>query len=249
MEERPEAIHLKQDAGLIAGHRRRMRSTPVSLQRPVVVLGGWRSPKLMTWMLAGRLASLTSGNRDDFLRISYPLIGDVERAGRAARDQIVEWLEHRGMDGDQPVDVVAISMGGLVARLLASGSLGGRQIAIERLFTLATPHRGARLARWFRPDRAAAAMQAGSGTLMSLDAAQSDATSRPGEIVCYVQRRDWWVGTWNTSLEGHSLRCVRPRGPISALMSHFTVHQHPAIIVELACRLRGEEGLPCEPSG
>jgi hypothetical protein len=116
-------------------------------------------------------------------------------------------------------------------------------IRIRRLFTFSTPHAGASLARWIRPDRAAAAMMPGSPMIEELREACDDPSRIPGEVVCYVQRRDWWIGTWNAAPPGHVLRWVATRGPFSSAFSHFSSHRHPTLIVDVARRLRGEPGL------
>ncbi len=227
-----------------------MLAAPVALQRPVVVMGGWRAPPPPVRLLSSRVARLTSGNAGDFLCVTHALAGDVDSAAARAAERIGGWLAHRS--APRSVDIIAISMGGLVARLLATGSVWADpadRIEVRRLFTLSTPHRGASLARWIRPDRAAAAMRAGSELYRRLDAALEDPATRPGEMYCYAQRLDWWVGTWNTAPRGHVLRCVHARGPISAGFSHFTVHMHPGLVIELARRLRGEPGLAGAGSG
>lgn len=194
--------------------------------------------------LARRLARLTSGNRGDFLCVWYPLRSSIEAAAEKVIASVRDWKGDPGASV-QEIDVVAISMGGLVARLLASGrawSGSSPTFKIRRLFTISTPHRGAALARWIRPDAASAAMREGSQMLRELDLALEQDGARPAELVCYVQRLDWWVGTWNTAPRGHPLRCAPVRGPLGAAFSHFTAHQHPAVLVDLARHLRGEAG-------
>ncbi len=247
----PDSIPLSISPARLADERFRMQSTPCSLLRPVVVLGGWRSPAIMGRSLMGKLRSLTSTRDDDFLSVSYPGAGNIEAAARAARERIERWLPTGGMRHPE-IDIVAISMGGLVGRLLATGlpwENSPRAFSVRRLFTIATPHRGAALARWIRLDSAARSMRPGSAALGALDEALRDPATSPSELVCYVQRMDWYVGTWNTSPPGHALRCVKAPGPIHAALSHFTVHQHPAIIIDMARRLRGEAPLGGEDSG
>ena len=81
-------------------------------------------------------------------------------------------------------------------------------------------------------------MRPGSRELAELDRALKDPSTRPGELVCYAQRLDWWIGTWSSAPRGESLDCAAPRGPLSAMISHFTVHFHPSIHVDIARRLR-----------
>src|SRR6185369_10092730 len=81
------------------------------------------------------------------------------------------------------VDVVGVSMGGLVARWAAlppadrfregaahNPGATGKRLRIRNLYTLGTPHRGAILANLIAPDPIARDMRAGSGFLRTLDA-------------------------------------------------------------------------------
>lgn len=251
-------INLPSHRLLLRRESRRMAAYPVPLVRPVVVLGGWRSPSLMASALARRLASLTSGSIDDFLRVSYPLASSIKSAASIARHAIESHPAHAANPRAAPpeFDIVAISMGGLIARYLASGLAWGGSpptFRVRRIFSISTPHRGASLARWIRPDSAARAMRPGSAFLSRLDGATTDPGSASGqtprypiespELICYVQRLDWWVGTWNTAPRLHPLRCANASGPIGAALSHFTAHANPAIVIDVARHLRGEPGL------
>src|SRR5262249_10471916 len=77
------------------------------------------------------------------VRALFPAVlatgGVVERAAQL-RDQIVRWT-------DEPINVIAHSMGGLDARYLLSRlGLGDR---VRSLTTIATPHHGTAAADWF----------------------------------------------------------------------------------------------------
>lgn len=214
----------------------RMRASPRPLERPVLVLAGWRSPRLWIKGVASMLAPITSGRAEDFRSIGYPELGDVEGPARRVLNLARAWRSG-------PYDVVGVSMGGLVARLLAlppeRSGLPGR-LDVARLFTLATPHRGARLARWFRPDRAAAAMRPGSELLRRLDDAL------PGlnyELICYGHLRDWWVGGRGTAPPGREPIWIDTRGPAESIFSHFTINRDARVLVDIARRLRGESPL------
>lgn len=214
----------------VASDWRRMLREPRTLVRPVLVLGGWRSPMLVSARLATRLKRLTTGRNGDITPVAYPLAGSVEGAAREVRRRIDE-LEATG-----PFDVVAISMGGLVARHMAAE----RQLDIARLFTLATPHRGADLARLVRPDRASAAMRAQSLLLRKLDDALPLATY---ELLCYAQLRDWWVGARNLAPADRHAVWIDGGNPAQLTLSHFTIASNRAIIADIARRLRAEEPL------
>ncbi|MDX2148624.1 MAG: hypothetical protein SFZ23_13995 [Planctomycetota bacterium] len=205
--------------------RERMMADPRPLPRPVVVIAGWRSPRVSAMVAARELCSLTSGRSGDFLSVSYAWLGDIGLARREVELRVEAFASPHGAN---EVDAVGISMGGLVAR-----TLGAR---VVRLFTLATPHRGARLARWVRPDSAARAMKPGSAFLRELDAGRDG----PREMVCYTHLRDWWVGSANTAPPGREPIWCDTRNSPDTLLSHFTVSSDVRILVDIARRLRGE---------
>lgn len=222
-----------------------LRSEVKPLPRPVLILGGWRAPHVSVWSLQRLLEPMTSGKSADFLAISYPLCGCVRDAADVAMRRIARRWPGVAR-GEQDVDVIGFSMGGLVARLLASKPTGDYPaLRMARLFTLATPHRGAELARAFRPDRAARAMKPGSEFLTSLDAQLGEAQY---ELVCYAHLNDWWVGSRRTAPPGREPIWVDTRNPVDAILSHFTVSSDMRVIVDLALRLRGEQPIAMQGS-
>jgi pimeloyl-ACP methyl ester carboxylesterase len=145
----------------------------------------------------------------------------------ALRARLAPWLAARGAC---ELDIVAISMGGLVARHLAMSCAwpsAESRLRIRRLFTIATPHQGASLARWFKVDRAAISMTPGSAMLATLDDGLTKEHEHADELTCYVQRQDWYIGTWNAAPPGRELWWVHPRTFIGQGMSHFTAHGAP----------------------
>src|SRR5690606_26467334 len=136
-----------------------------------VILGGWRTPSWSARGMARRIRRLTGAAEESVLPISYPLEHDF---ARIAAD-VVERVESRWPCDDPErtveVDVIGISMGGLVARTAAlrpaerpghRGPPTGKRLRIRRLFTLGTPHRGAKLAPFVPLDPAARQMRPGS---------------------------------------------------------------------------------------
>lgn len=208
---------------------RGMRADPKPFARPLVVVGGWRSPPLLTDACRWRLVRLVGTGPS--LSISRPLASSIE----AFADQFIARI--RAGLGDGEIDVVAISMGGLVSRFASLE----RGLPIVRLFTLGTPHRGARLARWIRLDRAGRSMQPGSRWLQDLDA-----RGMPCELVPYAHLNDTWVGARNSAPAGTNPYWTAG----NHLMSHFTVASDPLILADIARRLRGETPLASqsEPS-
>lgn len=211
------------------------------MKRPLLVVGGWRSASFMARGLARRLMTLTNADPDMVAAVSYPWVGRldeaVERVGAAA-----ERLATGRGSGE--LDIVAISMGGLVARALVGEwrRQGRTAPRIRTIYTLSTPHRGAALARWIRPDDAARFMRPGSARLRALDEELAGWGTDGPELVCYAQRLDWWVGTKNTAPPGCQATIVRARGVGGVLFSHFTIGRHPEVLADLARRLVNSDG-------
>lgn len=231
--------------GLIASERMRMSARPVSLERPLVVLAGYRTGLHQPEGLRRRLAQLISAGDPEgrrTLAIAYAGVGDIHAAARRVVERIEEAFPSDDPHRTTEVDVVGVSMGGLVARYAAMGPPARpesfdepptKRLHIARLFTIATPHRGARAAEIVTPDQAARDMRPGSPFLQRLDEAL------PGidfELIAYARTNDALVGEENTAPPG--VEPIWAPGP--ALFSHFTAAQDWSIAVDIARRLRGE---------
>jgi pimeloyl-ACP methyl ester carboxylesterase len=231
----------------------RLRANPSPPERPVVVLAGYRAPSLPGSVLAAKLRELTGAPRVRIIAVSYQHLGEFPAILRHADEQIRERLPEAA--AGQPIDVVGISMGGLVARALADGlghratvrpgsdqSLPEQPLNIANIYTLATPHRGAIIAERVAFEPAARDMRSGSGFLAELDAALPDARYT---LVPYVRLRDAWVGATRAAPPGREPVWTSGR----LLFTHFTVHQDERILADLARRLRGEAplGQPSTP--
>ena len=210
---------------------KRVEGHPIRLERPVVVLAGWRE----MWPtpvsdLAGPIERLTGG---DVLAVDYPFAGDL----RKLTGKVVDAVEARWPSGDADetveVDVVGLSMGGLVARLAAIGGGGAKRLNIKRLFTIATPHRGANMARLGFVDKATRDMRPGSALLGELDEALPSAAY---ELLCYARLNDVLVGATNTAPPGRHPFWVSG----SVMFSHVGSRKDPRIIADIVRRLRGE---------
>jgi hypothetical protein len=167
----------------------------------------------------------------EFIPLAFPdcsTIGAcVERVVTAANDRF---------STNAVFDIVAVSMGGLVARAAILDGHGGKRLAARRVFTLATPHRGAKLARWIRLDGACRDMQPGSPFLRELDAREHGAGGRPYEMVCYARLGDRWVGSTNAAPPGMDPIWVPA---IRGTPSHLMVSTDARIIDDIARRMLG----------
>ncbi|MGP1271945.1 MAG: esterase/lipase family protein [Phycisphaerales bacterium] len=228
----------------------RMRADTRPLHRPVVVLAGYRSWATLVHQLVWRLYPITSGDKQDFLPIAYANETDIEDIAAIVVDRV-----ERRWPSDNPnetieVDVIGVSMGGLVGRTAAlplgrlpdGSETRSKRLKIRALYTLGSPHTGAVLADTIAPDQAARDMKPGSAFLARLNA---EFEHRDYDLVPYAVLNDTWVGATNTAPPGEE--------PIwtggSYLMSHFMITRDARIIADLARRLRDEApiGRPSAP--
>jgi len=183
-------------------------------------------------MLAQRLVHLVGDEPGRGAAISFAMCMSFDAAiGRAAASARALFQNAPGRPPE--LDLIGISMGGLIARGLA---LAAPDIRIARIFTLATPHRGARMAPFVPIEPLAAAMRPVCDFLCRLDAALPAATY---ELHCYARLRDSWVGARNTA--PHDREPYWVPGP--TLLSHQTISADPLIRTDIARRLRGEPPL------
>ena len=209
-----------------------MRAAPKSAVRPVVMLGGWGDPIWGMKLVRKRLAGVFVG--DPFVVQNHSWFGDFDRY----RDRIIASVDKAYPTSDPhqtvAVDVVGHSMGGLLGRYAAMPLPGRRRLNVQRLFTISTPHRGARMA-WMSPlEHAVRDMKPGSIFLETLDAALPD---REYELVMYVRQRDWVVGFHRAAPHG-----MTPHWLASPWWErgHADSKKDPRLVADIARRLRGE---------
>jgi len=142
-------------------------------------------------------------------------------------------------------DVVGYSMGGLVARYAAAPLEGDdgplTRLRIARLYTISTPHRGARIAKFAVSSSLGKDMLADSDFLRRLDEQWASANY---PIVPYVRLGDAIVGASNASPQHLTPRWL-PRRPFSR--SHNDAYRDPRFIADIAARLRDETPFTTEP--
>lgn len=215
----------------------RMEANPAELERPLVLLGGWRQPPPVLWTLSSRMQKLTGADESQVLAISYLFGGSIEEIAQSISRQIDEkWPGDRANETIE-VDIVGFSMGGIVARLAAKRlgpGRGAKRVKINRLFTISSPHKGAKSAWMAALDPAAYQMRAGSRLMRSLD---GELKNGDFELVCYAHLNDLVVGATNTAPDGMQPIWL----PGTLVASHFTSVSDKRILVDIARRLRGEE--------
>ncbi|MDY7110120.1 MAG: hypothetical protein SYC29_15925 [Planctomycetota bacterium] len=222
-----------------------MQADPKPLQRPVLVLSGIHDPGLVAASLGNRLRRITT---EDATIETISFFGtDTFDACRARLLDRAEAMAGSGEGGGLAgeVDVVAVSMGGLVARYAAMARPEDeRKLRIRRLFTISSPHRGASMASLPTLDRRIVDMRSGSAFLLALDAALEKAHY---ELLCYVRLGDAIVGASNAAPPGRRAWWVQP----GASLAHLWAHEDRRIVADIARRLRGEAPFtrlpPAEP--
>ncbi len=223
-------FHMDDDA--LATEAARMAREPKPLTRPVVILGGWHSPGLANWSVESVVRPATSGKSEDFLSVTYPLSLSIKSAANIA----VAAMQQRGLWG-KDIDFIGVSMGGIIARALAAGALGHEPVPAQRIFTIATPHRGAKIAKVAIIDSCAWDLRPGSKLLTKLN---TDRNGGGPELFCYGALRDWWIGAPNTAPPGMHPRWIDVAPGLGRLCSHFAINHDRRVLLDIARRLRGE---------
>jgi len=215
----------------------RMRASPVGLVRPLLVLDGWHSPGVPAFGLGYRLMRATGAKRADVMAASYPWAFSLEAAAGFIRRAV----QRRGWAGRE-IDVVGVSMGGILARGLAADTLGAGSgwFRPVRLITFVSPHRGAKLAEFCTIDPASRQLRCGSASLAAIDGCHE---RRGYDLTCYALLRDWMVGATRTAPAGMHPYWVDPVRLVPRMIAHFASVYDARIIADVARRLRGEAPL------
>jgi hypothetical protein len=223
---------------------REMCDHPKALDRPVVIVGGIHDPGFVVSRVARSIRRMTE---PDELVESVSFFGSGSGTFDGCREHLIESVDTAfgspGGDVTVEVDVIGFSMGGLVARHAARPrNDGGKRLRIRRLFTISTPHRGARMASLPTLDDRVLDMRAGSAFLAALD---EDLVRADYEMFSYARLGDMIVGAENAAPPGrHPWWVANP--PLS--FAHLSTPHDPRIVADIARRLRGEEPLATLPA-
>ena len=222
---------------------REMEAEPGELERPVVVLAGLFDPGVASWNLARQLRNLTGDER--IVSVAFPVAWNFDACRERAIAAVQDAFPSEDARWTTEVDVVGISMGGLVARYAAKEREDQdepeRRLRIARLFTISTPHQGAALAAAPSPDPRQRAMRKDSDFLKELNDRYTDTGY---ELYPYVRLGDRMVGAENAAPPGEvpwwvPARFLQP--------DHLTASLDPRIVADIARRLRGESPFTSEP--
>ncbi|MEW6357165.1 MAG: hypothetical protein AB1696_12625 [Planctomycetota bacterium] len=218
---------------------REMQARPTELARPIVILNGWFEPGITTSHLKGVFRPAFEPDR--IISVSFFLDQSYDKCRRKVVAAVDKAFPSTDPVWTTEVDVVAVSMGGLVARYAAMEMPGCRRLRIARLFTISTPHRGARSAKLPTLDPLVQGMRRGSDFLRMLDKALEHAGY---EIIPYVRLEDSIVGAKNAAPSPQHPWWV-PNRPLE--LAHIQCGGDPRIVADIMLRLRGDTPFSQEP--
>lgn len=217
----------------------RMRREPLPAQRPILVLGGYADPGFATSHIRNRFAPRL---RDaTIITVTFGDTRSMEDARRHLLDTLQSQLPSDDLGATVEVDVVASSMGGLIARYAAMPREGQRTLRAARIYTISTPHVGASMANAFHWTDLTRELQPGSSFLEALNHPEAP---RPYTLIPYTRTRDQLVGEANTAPPGLTPWWT-PAAPF--LSGHLGAFDDPRINADILRRLRGEQPFTTEP--
>lgn len=220
-----------------------MARRPVRQVRPLVILGGWRDILDIHSDLRKRLAPHFVDPQ--IIAIHFVDCGSFE----VCRERLLTRLDAAMPSGDPDqtleVDVVAYSMGGIVARYAAAPPPGvgsPRRLRIARLFTISSPHRGAHAALLGFLDPLAFKMHGDSQFMADLAHRES---ARAYPIFPYVRLGDITVGAERAAPHGEAAAWWVSNPFLQS--PHIGAPTDPRILADVLRRLRHETPLSTEP--
>jgi pimeloyl-ACP methyl ester carboxylesterase len=181
---------------------RSMKKDPQPLGRPLVIVSGYLDPSMGAWWLSEQFGPLFDDDR--VLDVGYASADDLDEARTMIIEAVDKAFPCEDPEWTVPVDVVGISMGGLAARyaaMPARAEPGARRLRIVRLFTLASPHRGAEAAELNLPHELLKQARTDSEFIGWLNEAD---VNRDYEILPYVRLGDDVIGVENAAPPGTS---------------------------------------------
>jgi hypothetical protein len=220
-----------------------MKDQSKPLQRPVIVLGGIYDPGIAADHVASQIREVTGGGGDHpIIHIGFLDTLSFDGAAHKVFDAVNKRFPSDNPNLTVEVDVIGFSMGGLVARYAASdlyAAKAGRRLRIRSLFTVSSPHLGAKLAWVPTFDGRIIDMRRDSDFMTRLNA-----EPRPYEIIPYARLGDSVVGEHNAAPPGQTPHWIAK----SFSLSHISAYTDRRILADIARRLRGEEPLAHDPA-
>ena len=217
---------------------KQMEADPRPLVRPLVLVAGYGDPGYVDSYLEKKLGPCFSDDR--IAGISFTNVSRFDECREMLTALVDERFGPGDPDGTVEVDVVANSMGGVIAVYAADPSVG-RPLRVARMFTLSSPFRGAEVARINIGVELLEDMRPGSEFLDDLNERNR---IPPYELIPYARVGDRWVGEKNTAPPGEVPWWV-PNRPFEA--AHLMAFTDPRILADVARRLRNEPPFTTEP--
>jgi pimeloyl-ACP methyl ester carboxylesterase len=211
-----------------------MKRNPVALPRPLLIVGGFLNFLWPPW--CSRFFSKLGDGRN-ITAVSLASCGSFEQCRAKMIDALDRAFPNSDPNWTETADVIGASMGGLAARYAAAPSrdpLRPRRLRIARLFTISSPHSGARAANALAVSAFHRDMRSNSDFLQSL--AQFDQAAGY-ELYPYVQLNDTTVGEQLAAPPGQTAYWVSNETLIRA---HTAAMVDERILADIARRLRGE---------
>jgi len=213
-----------------------MRAEPRELSRPLVIIGAFGDPNLSPPLFKHWFKGVSRDSQIITISVGFC------QSFAECRQKVIEAVDKACPTGDPnftaEVDVVGACLGGLVARHAAAPSEDSsypRRLRIARLFTISTPHNGARLAQLVALTDYHRDLRPNSPFMQRLAQYDADATY---ELYPYVRLSDEIVGARNASPPGVNPLWL-PNPPLT--IAHLGAMMDVRILADIARRLRGEE--------
>lgn len=216
-----------------------MNDDPRPLSRPVVILSGIHDPGVASALLARDIRRATDAG-DQVLSVCFL----TTLSFPACRAKVIRRITSSlpvDPDDPLPVDLVCVSMGGVVGRSLVTLDTPTEHgFSIQNIYTICTPHLGARLAPLIPLDPRAWSMRIGCSYMERLN---EDVEGGP-PIIPYARLGDAIVGTDNSAPPG-----MTPWWVSTPLLqfAHLQASMDPRIIADIILRLRREDPVTTLP--
>lgn len=216
-----------------------MSAQPVAPTRPILVLGGYMDPGFAAGSLERALRA-SCGPSAEIVAVSFMDCTSMEQC----RDRVLaSTAPIVDAHPEATFDVVANSMGGIVARYAALSpdrrrecglpeSRRDRSLRIHHLYTIGTPHRGALMAEGAFGSPLTRQLRQGSDLLRCLD------TALPGcgyGMTCFARIGDSVVGVDRCAPDGVDLIWL-DTPPLE--LAHVDAHRDPRIVRMIVAGIR-----------
>ena len=217
---------------------KRIEASPMSLDRPLVVVGGFLDPGIAASWLKAEFSSLTADRR--IVQVELFDCGSLQEC----REKIVHAVDKAypsdSADVTREVDVIGVSLGGLAARYASSPVGRGKRLAVAHLFTISSPLRGAKLAEdlpLLIPFQAE--LRPGSAEMKALNAWEAGYPT-----YSYICLGDDIIGDENAAVSGRTAWWLS-KAPMADV--HGGAFYDARILADITRRLRHEPALAMDP--